>query len=70
MQGEQAYPACNMDRILMRVISFHGNFIGNIMNCNNGIEDKDYDEERHEQCKIIKEHISTPSVITINLSRY
>lgn len=31
MQGKQADPTGNMNRILMGVIALHGNFVGDIM---------------------------------------
>ncbi|CDN07537.1 conserved hypothetical protein [Klebsiella quasipneumoniae subsp. similipneumoniae] len=38
MQGKQAYPACYMNRVLMGMLAFLRDVIGNIVDNNNSIK--------------------------------
>ncbi len=46
MQGEQADPACHMNRILMRVIAVLGDFVRDVVDGDNAVEKNQGDKQQ------------------------
>jgi hypothetical protein len=59
MQGEEAYPAGDMDGILMRMITVFGDLIGYVVYYDDGVEKKHDNEEHEEKGEIVKKHGSS-----------
>lgn len=56
MEGKQADPSRNMNRVLVWVIPVLCNLIRNIMDDNYCVEKKHHDENNKKECEIIKKH--------------
>lgn len=59
MQGEEAYPSGDMDGILVRMITVPGDLIWDVVDHDDGIEEKQYDKKHEEEGKIVKKHRSS-----------
>ena len=60
MQGKEAYPACRMDSVLMRVIAFVGYFIGDVMNNDDTIKTDQHHDEQNAEGELIEKHTVAP----------
>ncbi|VXA82619.1 hypothetical protein AERO8C_140113 [Aeromonas veronii] len=57
MQGEETDPAGNMDGILMGMIAMFGDFVRNIVDHDDSVEDDQRDKDEQAKGKVIKEHV-------------
>ena len=53
MQGKQADPARDMNRILMWVVPVNRDFVGNVVNNNHRIEDEQNNKDNQEESKVV-----------------
>lgn len=61
MQREQADPAGRMDRILMRMIAVDGDFVRNVMQHDDPVEQHETDKHQQTQREVI-EHDPPPGI--------
>ncbi len=57
MQGEEAHPACRMDRVLVRMVAVPGDLVRDVMNGNDAVEDGDEDEDEEPEREVVEEGI-------------
>ena len=57
MQREQAHPTCCVDRVLVRVVTPMGDFIGHIVDRNDPVKQRDDNEDEETQSEIIQEGV-------------
>src|SRR6267142_6450791 len=55
MQSEEAHPSGCVDRILMRVVPRLGDIVGNVVNGNNPVGERQEDEHNDSQCEETQE---------------
>ena len=60
MQGKETYPACRMDGVLMGVIAFNCNLVGNIVNDDDPVETDQHHDEQNAEGELIEKHTVAP----------
>jgi len=56
MQGKQTDPAGDVYRVLVGMVTFDCNFIGDIVNNDNRVEQHNSDKEKQKEREIVKKH--------------
>ena len=54
MEEEETYPPGNMYGILMGMLPFFCDLVGDIMNVNDQVYEKNGDSDKHTKCHIVK----------------